>query len=398
MSTPVAAAGPARLPALDGLRAVAAGMVVLTHAAYLTGVGNDGLMGRVLARGDFGVAIFFALSGYLLTSQLARERQRTSRLDLLGYAARRAARVLPAYWLVLAVLVVLARPSARDAVLHALGLQIYVADSQVRSFGQSWSIATELSFYALLPVAVIALHRLRGVRPHLPLNVLIVALVATSLLGLLVEPIVFTESVALERWLPWRAPHFLVGMILAECAVDRGHRASIALRRLAVDPAAALALAAAAYLVAVTPLAGSLALEPAHGIFLVVRTAAGTILAGGLLLPLVLGGTSTWSSVLSSPVVRWLGLVSYGVFLWHLPVLEGIFAVSGAPFFRGGILPLLIVGVPVTLLLAALSYRWVELPASRLAARMTPRERHAQRRDEGDADAALEPRRAERSG
>ena len=64
----------ARLPALDGLRAVAALLVVVTHAAYLTGFTvNGGLLGRLAGRGDFGVAIFFALSGFLLHHRLVSD-------------------------------------------------------------------------------------------------------------------------------------------------------------------------------------------------------------------------------------------------------------------------------------------------------------------------------------
>ena len=73
----------ARLPALDGLRAVAALLVVATHAAYLSGFTvNGGLLGRLAGRGDFGVAIFFALSGFLLHFRLvsdARDGAPTSR-------------------------------------------------------------------------------------------------------------------------------------------------------------------------------------------------------------------------------------------------------------------------------------------------------------------------------
>lgn len=155
-----------------------------------------------------------------------------------------------------------------------------------------------------------------------------------------------------------------------------------------------MAVAAAAYVASTTPVAGSLILEPAHGTQLVIRTALATVFAAGLLLPLVLGRSSTYSLALSHPTTRWLGLVSYGLFLWHLPVFEGLYALTGAPFFRGGMLPLLAVGVPVSLALAFLSYRLVEVPCSRLAARLAAgkrRQRESERHDEDQPDTALEP-------
>ena len=384
-----------RLPALDGLRGVAALMVVLTHAAFLPGFsGRSRLDGQLLARGDFGVAIFFALSGFLLHRLMLHEVDSSGRLNILGYAVRRFARVVPAYWVTLAALTIATRPEARDVVLHAVSGQIYVADSMMTAFGQSWSVATEISFYAALPLIVLSLTRLRSRHPSLPLAVLSALLVVTSLLGFVVGPAWLGEDVILERLLPWRAPHFLVGMIFAEAAITHRSRISRWLRGLADQPGGCLALAGAAYLAATTPLAGSLLLEPAHGTALVLRTFFATVVAAGLLLPLALGRRSGWSEVLSRTGARWLGAISYGVFLWHLPVLEAILHVTGAPVFRGGILPLLALGLPISLFLGALSHRFVEVPASRLAARLVRRGGQHQRRDEQDTDRPFEPRRS----
>lgn len=390
------------LPALDGLRGIAAGLVVLTHAAFLTGFGSRGLLGHLFARGDFGVAIFFALSGFLLYRGLAGELISHGRFDALGYAARRLARIVPAYWLALAVVVAFARPELRLWVLTALGLQIYVPDMAIPSFGQSWSIATEVSFYLVLPFVVALLSRLRRRSPSLPLFLLVSALLLTSLLPLLTGPAAYGENLLVERWLPWRAPHFLVGMICAEALLRPGNPIARTIRRAGADSTGCLLVAGAAYLAATTPVAGSLALEPAHGVTLFMRTALATVIAGGLLLPVVHGSTSLWSSALSHPALRWLGHVSFGLFLWHLPVFTALYAVTGAPFFRGGLLPLLAVGLPVSLLVAATSHFALELPASRFVARRlahrrgmrgTGGERHGS--DDGQPHRALGRRAAE---
>ena len=387
------------LPSLDGLRAVAAGLVVLTHVAFLTGFGtNSGLAGHLWARGDFGVAIFFALSGFLLHRGLSRHVALTGRLDVVAYAVRRVARIVPAYWLTLAAVVVGADPDVRTWVLHALGLHIYVPDATIASFGQAWSIATEVSFYAALPLVVAALSRVRRAHPERPLVLLVALLVLTSLLPLASGPAEFGEDLLLERFLPWRAPHFLVGMVFAEALSAPGHPVARSLQRLARDPVGCLALGAGAYLLSTTPVAGSLTLDPADGVTLLLRTALATVVAGALLLPLALGGDSAWSRGLSLPAVRWVGVVSYGLFLWHLPVFTALYAVTGAQPFRGGVLPLLAVGVPVSLLLAFVSHQLVELPSSRLAARVLARRRHrseGHERDDGQAQTTLEGRAAE---
>lgn len=407
MSTPrpVTPPSPARLgvlPALDGLRGVAAGLVVLTHAAFLTGFGSTGgLPGHLLARGDFGVSIFFALSGFLLHRGLAHHLELTGRVDGLAYAARRFARIVPAYWLVLAAVVVATRPDLDVWVLHALALHIYAPDAALASFGQSWSIATELSFYAALPLAVVLLGRARRRGPGRPLVLLVLALALTSLLPLLTGPATFGQDLLVERWLPWRAPHFLIGMICAEALLAREHPVARGLSRLARDPVGCLALAGAAYLASTTPVAGSLTLDPAHGVALLLRTGLATVVAAALLVPLTLGPPSGLSRALSRPTPRWVGVVSYGLFLWHLPVFTALYAVTGAEFFRGGILPLLAVGVPVSLFLAFLSHQLVEMPGSRMTSRLLAHRRQRRQRherDEHEPHGSLEDRRAQSAG
>lgn len=380
------------LPALDGLRGVAAALVVLTHAAFLTGFGTSaGLPGHLLARGDFGVGIFFALSGFLLHRGLLREAGTASGVDTLRYAARRFARIFPAYWLALAAVVIAADPDLRAWLLSAVGLQIYAPDTAIAAFGQSWSVATEASFYVALPIVIALLQRLRARSPGAPIVALVAVLVVTSLLPLVTAPAIFGQDLLVERWLPWRAPHFLIGMICAEALLVPDHLVARTLRRWARDPVGCLLIAGAAYLASTTPVAGSLSLEPAFGITLFMRTGLATLVAAGLVVPLALGTTSGWSRLLSFPVVRWLGLVSYGLFLWHLPVFTAVYAVTGADFFRGGIVPLLSFGVPISLLLAFLSHQFVEVPSSRLAARLLSRRKG---RGQGDHDEQHHPDRA----
>lgn len=379
-----------RLPALDGLRAVAAGLVVLTHAAFLTGFGaTGGLVGRLWARGDFGVGIFFALSGFLLHRGLVSDDAR-GRLDVLGYALRRVARVLPAYWAALAAVVLAANPPLRDWLLHAALLQIYVPDAWISSFGQSWSLATEMSFYAVLPLIVIALRPLRRRHASLPLVVLVCGALVTTVTSGLGAGEVFGEDIQFHMWLHARAPQFLVGMICAEALLAPASRISRRLSSWAADPAMCLSVAAAAYLLGTTPLAGALTVDTASSSELIARTVLGTLVAFALLLPLALGGDSLYHSLLSHRVACWLGAVSYGIFLWHLPVFTGLYALTGVDLFTGGVLPLLAVGIPVTLALAAMSHQWIELPSSALAARVLRRHRGHERHEQHQPDPTLD--------
>jgi peptidoglycan/LPS O-acetylase OafA/YrhL len=365
----------ARLPALDGLRAVAALLVVATHAAYLSGfTSNGGLVGRLAGRGDFGVAIFFALSGFLLHFRLVSDA-RDGQTDVKAYAVRRAARVLPAYWVTLAVVVLFAQPPVRTAVAQALAVQTYLPGADLDAFSQSWSIPTELSFYIVLPVVVWLLERARRRHPDLPVLLLVASAFVAMVSLAFVTVGEIGQDVLVERWLPARWPNFAVGMVLAELLVRPGSSLARAARRLARDSMGCLVLAGAALLLATTPIAGLLTLGPVSGVQLSVRLALSTAVAGLLLAPLVLGRDDTYGAALASPPARGVGTVSYGLFLWHLPVFAGLYALTGAEFFAGGIVPLLAVGLPLSLFLACLSHVAVERPAMRWAARRVPHRR-----------------------
>jgi peptidoglycan/LPS O-acetylase OafA/YrhL len=351
----------AHLASLDGLRAVAALMVLLTHAAFLTGLVSGGLAGRLLGRGDLGVAIFFSLSGFLLHRSMLADWG-TSRWDVRGYYLRRFARVVPAYWITLAVVAVAVQPGALVVVLEALGLQIYARSAHIPEFSQSWSIATELSFYAVLPLLFLGLQRLRRRDPGLPWKLLLGALVAGLFAAWAATSGEIGREVLFERWLPARAANFALGMLLAEAALSSAGPVTTWCRRSAARPSTCLAVAAAAYLLSTTSIAGQLTLGVVSGLQLAMKMALSCVVTAGLMLPLLFGPPHGLRTLLQHPVARWLGTVSFGVFLWHLPVFSAMYAVTGLDYFKGGFVPLLIIGVPVTLAVAAASWYGVERP------------------------------------
>ena len=359
--TATAGVSHAHLSRLDGLRALAAFLVVMTHATFLTSAISHGVLGRLAGRGDMGVAIFFTLSGFLLHRSLLADAER-GHLEAKRYYLRRAARVLPAYWLCLLVVCVFAWPGASVAVLEFFGLQIYVADAHIPEFSQSWSIATELSFYLVLPFVFAGLQRLRRRDGGLPTTVLRWSLGLGVLATWVASSGEIGEQVLFERWLPARWANFALGMLFAEIALQPLTPLGRRVRSLASQPGSCLALAAAAYLLSTTAVAGQLTLGVVSGLQLAVKMTLSCVVAGGIMIPLLWGTHPAISTVMAGPTVRWLGSVSYGIFLWHLPVFSALYAITGLDYFSGGLVPLLALGIPTTLGLAALSYYVVERP------------------------------------
>ncbi len=336
--------GRRQLPALDGLRAVAAGTVLLTHVAFRTGETGRGAGGAVLARFDAGVAIFFVLSGFLLYGSTGRLRR---------YALRRAARILPAYWVVVAVAALFWSVPATHWWLG----QTYLG-SLATPLTQTWSLGAELAFYVALP-GLAALAR-RWEWPTL-IGCAVLAygwIVVVHLLG---------APQRMLLWLPGHLDWFAVGMAVAVVA-RRGGPAWLG--RLAAWPGTCWAAAGALLLLLSTPIAGPLTLAPVPGPEAVLKEASYALFAALLLVPCVLGPQR---GVLASEPLRFLGRVSYGVFLWHLIVLDVVYRLTGWADFSGRMLAVALLTGLFSVLLGWLSWVLVERPALRLADRVARR-------------------------
>ncbi|MGA1701940.1 MAG: acyltransferase family protein, partial [Candidatus Nanopelagicales bacterium] len=134
-------------PLLDGYRAIAAFMVLTTHVAFNTGEILTPVLGPLLGRMDFGVTLFFLLSGFLLYRPWARAAMEAGTGPRLGgYALRRAARIFPAYW-AMVVFTLLLLPEIQPVEWQAwpvhLGLlHIYIPGFTLEGLTQTWSLAT----------------------------------------------------------------------------------------------------------------------------------------------------------------------------------------------------------------------------------------------------------------
>ncbi|WP_051198854.1 acyltransferase family protein [Gordonia shandongensis] len=342
LTVPAGGAASGRRPALTGIRTVAAAAVCLTHAAFWTGHYTDDYVGRLAARFEVGVAIFFVLSGYLLFSPWVRALRDGPRPfpplpypPLRRYAWHRARRILPAYWLtVLAVYAIfLVRTDASDLGHGWEALVRNLTFTQVYGFGylhtgltQMWSMSAEVAYYVALPVVAWPLARIvcrDRWRPDLLLAVLAGLAVCSPVWTLVVHGLEGVDPTA-RLWPPAFASWFVAGMLLAVVA-------ALVTR---IPAGLCVTSAAAAFFASGGAFAGEPTIVPDDGGAAVVKHLLYAVVALGVVAPLTVGD-GRWSRLCGSRPMVWFGEISYEFFLVHVMVMELVMDVVGFRVFTG---------------------------------------------------------------
>jgi peptidoglycan/LPS O-acetylase OafA/YrhL len=301
---------------IEGLRAVAVGTVLVYHASS-----------RFLPGGFVGVDVFFVISGFLITSLLLREAERTGSISLVGFYARRARRLLPAASLVLLVTavagwVLLPRSSHANLATDTAAATVYVvnwalasrsvdylAEGAMPSAVQHyWSLSVEEQYYVLWPLlvlAVLVVSRRTGRRPR----PLLATAAGSVLLVSFIVGVVGTASDPGTAYFvtPARLWELAVGSVLACLAVEAARLPRLAAEVLAAAGLAGIVVAAVAY-------SPSTAWPGAAAALPTLATAA--VIAAGCAT-----GRTGAGRLLSLPPLVWVGGLSYAIYLWHWPLL-----------------------------------------------------------------------------
>lgn len=332
------------LDALDGMRALAAYGVLATHAGFNTGRSLDaGPFAPFLARLDFGVTVFFLLSGFLLYRPFAlaaltgRPAPATGRFYL-----RRALRILPAYWVaVLGTLFLLSSrtPSAGDVLGYLTLTQTYTGHNLDPSLTQMWTLAVELSFYALLPVLAWLAAGRRPAAPTVALRRQLALLAGMVAVALAADCWAHTGGHRQDSliWLPANLDWFAAGMLLAVLSAAPAGlpRLRARLHELATAAGSCWLVALLLFWLATLPLAGPRNLFVPGGWEWTLKHWLYALAAAALLVPLVFGDGGVIGTVLASRPMRLLGELSYGIYLWHLGLLLAIQRWLGLHTFGG---------------------------------------------------------------
>jgi peptidoglycan/LPS O-acetylase OafA/YrhL/lysophospholipase L1-like esterase len=345
------------MPGLDGLRAVAVLAVIAFHEQFSWAPG-----------GLLGVGVFFTLSGYLITDLLLSQFRAHGNLRLGNFWLRRARRLLPALFVMLAIVtawVTIADrarlSSLRGAVGGAAGYfsnwyLIATHSSYFSRFAPAqpldhlWSLAVEEQFYLIWPwlllLGIVAVRRRPKALPWLAIPTLALAAGSAALMLVLYHP--GYDPTRIYEGTDTRAAGLLIGAALAMVwSSDRAARASRAWRVALDGPA----FAGLAVIFLMVWRVGQYSAFLYKGGLVVLSVATAAVLAGAAVPGSIVGRALGWRPL------RWLGVRSYGIYLWHYPVIVLTTPANGVIS-----LPRAAGQIAVSIGIAALSWKFVEEP------------------------------------
>ena len=338
---------PPHFPGFDGLRAIAAVSVLVFHCAAIGGFTSRSSLGVYTSRLDIGVSIFFLISGFLLYRPFA-DSHLTERSSpaVRKFWARRLLRIVPAYWLALTVLcycfhAITLGPGWQGIVVHYGFMQIYFPSQFAYGINQAWSLCTEMSFYLVLPLyAALMAFRSRSKRAQLRRELIGLAVMVMVSFGFrwwaLNLPLLTVRNgkfVAtcfpncstrpavpslLVTWLPANLDLFALGMLLAVISAWLvEHDSEPSWLRSHWMPWVSWTCAAVTFVV-VSQLVNRRVFLLPPGVNVARQTLYG-LFALFLLLPAVFGhdDRSLIRRLLRSWPMVALGVISYGIYLWH---------------------------------------------------------------------------------
>jgi len=319
---------PERVASLTGIRAVAALLVMATHAAYTTGNYTHDYIGLMYSRMEIGVPIFFVLSGFLLFAPWVKANATDGPSpSLRRYTWHRVRRIMPAY--IVTVLIAYAVYHFRTAgpnpghtwmgLLRNLTLTQPYTDNYLFSYlhqglTQMWSLAVEVAFYVVLPLLVYLLFVVLCRRQWRPIRLMAGLLCLAALTPIWIVIVHTTDFLpdGAKLWLPTYLAWFIGGMMLAALQ-------AMGVRAYAM---ACLPVAVVCYLIVSTPIAGAPTTSPAGLGEALAKAGFYAVIAALAVAPLALSDRGWYARFLASRPMVFLGEISYEIFLIHLITME----------------------------------------------------------------------------
>jgi peptidoglycan/LPS O-acetylase OafA/YrhL len=376
-------------PLMDSMRGIAVIAVVATHTSFF--VALKGVHATQVRFGFISVTVFFMLSAFLLYGPFVHARLADEPPPATGaYAWRRFLRVVPAYYVALTVVAIalgFAYVFSAEGIATYYGFaQVYRPDWVLRGLPQAWTLCVEVVFYALLPLWAAGMRRLRATSVDRKVRQELIACAALVAVSFAFK-LWFTATGAIDgdfgrplqlNFLTFM-DDFAIGMALATLAAryHGGTDEPRALRLIDRFPSIAWAVGGLALGIGVVTLGllGQVGDLRTNGAPYVVRHYLIEVIAVGLLVPAMFGNPERGRlrRLLRNRALLYVGMVSYGIYLWHLAILEQL---SRWDFESlGGQRSVLwfAAAFPISLLLATVSYYAIERPFLSLKKRVRGR-------------------------
>ncbi|HKP90808.1 MAG TPA: acyltransferase [Thermoleophilaceae bacterium] len=377
-------------PLMDSMRGIAVIAVVATHTSFF--VALKGVHATQVRFGFISVTVFFMLSAFLLYGPFVHARLADRLPPATGaFAWRRFLRVVPAYYVALTVIAIVLGLSyvfSVEGIATFYGFaQVYRPDWVLRGLPQAWTLCVEVVFYALLPVWSAMMRRLRATSVAQKVRQELIACGIVVLLSLAYK-LAITISGAIDghygrplqlNFLTFM-DDFAIGMALATIAARYqlgGEREPRALRVLDRYPSVAWAVGGVALGIGVITLGllGQVGDLRTNGAPYVVRHYLIEIIAMGLLLPAMFGDPAhgVLRRLLAWRPLLYVGMVSYGIYLWHLAVLDQLARWDFRGLGGDRSVVWFAAAFPISLVLATISYYAIERPFLSLKGRVRGR-------------------------
>jgi peptidoglycan/LPS O-acetylase OafA/YrhL len=342
------------IPSLDGLRALSIILVLLAHGSwYSPRIQNNPVFDFVVGDGAHGVAVFFVISGYLITSLLLREVRKTGTISLKRFYFRRTMRIFPPFYVFMAVMGLFWAihwipehwPSFLAATTYTWA---YYPGAHGYYIHHTWSLSIEEQFYLLWPLSVLIWYRRQK-------------LIAVSVLLILGMPVL---RLAIYFVLPSLRGHeyFMiygwVDTIMVGCllALLQNQPRWEAWHRRYINGWTAAVMVVTAFLF--SPWFPTILPRKPSGVFtLAIGPTITALCIGGILVYVVENTDTIAAKILNNKVIRHVGVISYSLYLWQ-------------EIFTARQLPLLPWGFVYAFAVAELSFWVVERPALKLRARL----------------------------
>ncbi len=329
------------IPTLDGWRAIAIGLVLLSHSSRSSGVAEH--------LGFLGVALFFGISGYLICTKLLVERERTQGISLVEFYRRRAFRIRPASVCYLCLIGLMGLGSLAEArgtdIASGLFLFANYLPDKHWDVNHFWSLSMEEHFYLIWPLLLAFMGNKRARNAAL-VCIAIICVWRAWAAGHFILPGIPTLQRTDVRLDAFFAPCLYAILLRSEPWRERTTRW--------VSPLACLLLLSGLALLRLFPEVG-----PVFGSF---RQLVQACVLPLVIISTVLRSTSLSARILELHPIRWVGRISYSIYLWQMP----FFSRHGWLALHTNFLPMKIIAI---LGVAALSYYAIEKPMIKLARR-----------------------------